>query len=131
MVESASMVGSVLDVAGMEIAAPISLVNRDDTNQPSMDIDEAEGEKENGVEADKAIIEAVGDSDAADLAEEGQSTKRFLPFGANLLPTVAGRGSLLAEAPITSLETLIGDKIFHSAGALGSVSYLFFMIFAH
>jgi hypothetical protein len=126
MVETASMVGSVLDVAGMESVAPISLVDRDDTNESSMDIDAAGGEKEIGVEADKAMIDTVGLSDAPDSAEGIPCEKRFLPFGANLLPTVAGRGSLLAEAPVTSLETLIDDEIFHSAGALGSVSLKLF-----
>jgi hypothetical protein len=122
MIEAASMVGTILDVGGMESVARASLVDRDDTNGSSMDIDDASGENENGDEADEAMVDTVGPSDATDSAEEVPSHKRFLPFGANLLPTSAGRGGLLAEAPIISLETLISDEMFHSGGVLGLVS---------
>lgn len=130
MIEAASMVESFLDVAGMESVGRASLVDRDDTNESSMEIDEDNGENEIRDKAGEAVVDAVGPSDASDSAEVVPSYKRFLPFGANLLPTSAGRGGLLDEAPITSLETSVNNEMFHSGGVLGLVSLQTFHHFA-
>ncbi len=124
MVETAVLVGSSADVAGME---RVSVVDQYDTNESSMDIDEmgAEAEKEDAIITTMEKAEGNADLPARDSIEDGEdglSSRRFIPFGASLLPTAAGRGDLLAEAPITSLETQINADVLNSGGVLGMVS---------
>lgn len=124
MIETSALVGSFLDVAGMESVARASVVDRDYKIQSSMEMDEDSEENASGTEA-KVVSNEVLDkpkrrpSGSIDVVVS--ASERFVPYGANLLPTDAGRGSLLAKAPLTALEGPIQEKLFHAGGALGAV----------
>lgn len=132
MVETAMLVGSCLDVSGMESVARASVVDRDYKIQSSMEIDEDSEENASGTEAkvtstqvlDKPKSRKTGAADVSVSAAE-----RFVPYGANLLPTDAGRGSLIAQAPLTALEPQIQDVMFNAGGALGLVGLYFTLLY--
>jgi hypothetical protein len=126
MIETSALVGSCLDVAGMESVSRASVVDRDYNVQSSMEVDdESEEDMASGTEA------KVSSSDLLDKAKPHvpnsadtpvSSAERFVPYGASLLPTDAGRGSLISKAPLTALESPIEKSMFQAAGALGMVS---------
>ena len=126
MVETAALVGSCLDVAGMESVSRASVVDRDYNIQSSMEVDEeTEEDMASGTEA------KVSSSDILDEAKPHtsnsaetvvSSAERFVPYGASLLPTDAGRGSIISKAPLTALESPVEKTMFQAAGALGMVS---------
>jgi hypothetical protein len=123
MIETSALVGSCLDVAGMESVSRASVVDRDYNVQSSMEVDdESEEDMASGTEA------KVSSSDLLDKAKPHvpnsadtpvSSAERFVPYGASLLPTDAGRGSLISKAPLTALESPIEKSMFQAAGALG------------
>lgn len=126
MIETSILVGSCLDVAGMENVARASVLDREYKVQSSMEIDEDSEENASGTEAKVTSDELLDKpkshkSDAADVPVS--AAERFVPYGANLLPTDAGRGSLLAQAPLTALEPPIQEEMFNTGGALGMVRF--------
>ena len=128
MIETSELVGSCLDVAGMESVVHASTVDRDYKIQSSMEIDDESENNASGTEAKVTSNETLDKakhhtSEDLDGTEDLSSSERFVPYGACLLPTDAGRGSLTATAPLTALEPPIHEKMFHACGALGNVCY--------
>lgn len=116
--ETALLVGSSLDVAGMEYA------DRRSADGSNMDIDEVTENENIGSEGVKDASGISVRPSIKNVDEEDASMERFVPFGATMLPTSAGRGSLLAEAPLPALEAGINEVLFSGGGVLGSVSFL-------
>jgi len=100
MVETAISVGATLDIEAM--ADLLAGEPKDDIGDGLMEIDEA------GAPAD-----AIEHS-------EKKIHNRLLPFGAGLLPTASGRGSLLPEASLPEIDNGIDPALFQSGGVLGS-----------
>jgi len=125
MIETSALVGSCLDVSGMENVARASVVDRDYNIQSSMEIDEESSENASGTEAKVTSDQALDNPKvhSSDTDVPVSSSERFVPYGACLLPTDAGRGSLIAKAPLTALEPPIEKEMFHAGGALGMVSF--------
>jgi hypothetical protein len=126
MIETSALVGSSLDVAGMESVSRASVVDRDYKIQSSMEVDEESDEDmASGTEAKVSSNELLDKAKPhiSDSAESlVSSAERFVPYGACLLPTDAGRGSLISKVPLTALETPVENIMFQAAGALGMVS---------
>lgn len=119
MLESALAVGACLDVEGMIEDIGAAPVIQDAVDVPEID-ESALMETENGaVEEDKEEDEE--NSGPSDKGPKIAKSK-FLPFGAGLLPTATGRGSLLHDLPIVDIEKGLNSALFYGAGVLGKVS---------
>ena len=118
MAATASVVGHCLDVEGMayvsESQGRVKSDSDDEDNDESsaMDVDDEHGPRMEAPHAD-------GNSGGADGAKT--ATRRFLPFGAGLLPSAAGRGNFLHDLPVTDIEKEIHDALFDGEGVLGKV----------
>jgi hypothetical protein len=117
MAETALSVDGCLDLQGMTSI----FENRTNENEDSdemgaeensqMDIDDTAGDPE----APKP------DDTAGPVSSAKSSDGRFLPFGAGLLPTSNGRGSLLHKLPILDIEKGMEHALFSGGGFLGKV----------
>jgi len=136
MVETSELVGSCVDIAGMEFTS----------GKGEMDLDDGSGSGSKSV-ADSDRMDDVDNHD--DLAmndgcdamqedvnssSEGQKSstsqgivdekkvagKRLFPFGSGMLPTACGRGALYPHAEITALETGMHSCLFDGGGVLGT-----------
>lgn len=122
--ETALLVGSSLDVAGMEYVARDSLADQRNANGSNMEIDEVAENENIGSEDVKDVNGSSVRPAIKNVDEEDASMERFVPFGATMLPTSVGWGSLLAEAPLPALEAGINEDLFNGSGVLGFVSFL-------
>jgi hypothetical protein len=119
MLESALAVGACLDVEGMIEDFGAAPAVKDAVDVPEID-ESAPMDTENGeVEEDKdEDAESSGPSDKGPKIAK----RKFLPFGAGLLPTSTGRGSLLHDLRIVDIEKGLNSALFYGGGVLGKVS---------
>jgi hypothetical protein len=119
MLESALAVGACLDVEGMIDDIGAAPAVKDVVDGPEND-ESAPMDTENGaVEEDKDE-----DEENSGPSYKGRTIakSKFLPFGAGLLPTSSGRGSLLHDLPIVEIEKRLNSALFDGGGVLGKVS---------
>lgn len=112
MVDSAMLVGSTIDLEGMNFTSKERPRETDGGDGEKMDVDGGAGQAD-ATSADEGIVKS-----------DDEEEERFMPFGAGLLPTVTGRGSLLENISITEIEKAMEYALHHGTGVLGDVSEL-------
>ena len=119
MFATASKVGTCLDVEGMAFVSESSsgLISDSDEGKneesTAMDVDDDAAKQSEAPEADQS-------SKGSEAVKS--ASRRFLPFGAGLLPTSSGRGSYLQDLSVINIEKEIHTALFDAEGVLGDVS---------
>jgi hypothetical protein len=121
---TASAVGPCLDIEGMStvlepaVAVATATANIDDSEDAengdasAMEIEDEHSPRPEPTQSDSVAGAAVG---------EQNFKKRFLPFGASLLPSSAGRGNLIYDLADIDVEKEIHPALFEGGGVLGKV----------
>jgi hypothetical protein len=114
MVETALQVGPCLDLEGMTSTANTVRGNTSDPIEP---------ENEDQMDADEVSQNSEGAPLEENSATAGanEQIRKFLPFGAGMLPTATGRGSLLYDISIRDIEFEANSAFFEGEGVLGKV----------
>jgi hypothetical protein len=117
MLESALTVGPCLDVEGMLYDTAAAPAVKDV-------VDGRESDESAPMDTENGAAEEDKDEENSRPSDKGPriAKSKFLPFGAGLLPTSTGRGSLLHDLPTVDIEKGLNSALFDGWGVLGKVS---------
>ncbi|KAL3911529.1 MAG: hypothetical protein SGILL_007245 [Bacillariaceae sp.] len=101
MAESALQVGPIIDFPGM--ASTLEKPAESDVNEDSMAMD----------------IDDAAKSNVASSGSDVEEEENFVPMGASLFPTKAGRGNYLDKMNIVDVEKGLQDAFYNGFGVLG------------